>query len=319
MGGSEQVRRFARAVARRIGVLDESHLGSGRSLAKARLLFEIGPGGATMRELRARLGLDSGYLSRMLRALEAQKLATSRRDANDARVRRVALTARGKREWAALDRRSTEMAASLLELLRPSQRQRLLAAMGEVERLLRASSVTIGPADPFSEEAQGCIRAYFQELQQRFDEGFDPALSVSANPEELVPPSGWLLVARLDGAPVACGALKIGDDGCGEIKRMWVAPTVRGLGIAQRLLESLEARAAGAGVNVLRLDTHRNLAEARALYLRNGYVEIPPYNANPYAHHWFEKRVRVTDSTTPGSCRHAAARAGRSGTGAPRR
>ncbi len=285
-----QVRRFNRTVTRRIGVLGDDYLGSGRPLGEARLLFEIGQGGATARELRARLALDSGYLSRMLRRLEAQKLVLSRPDQSDARVRRVTLTAKGRREWALLDQRSKDLAASLLEPLGASQRERLLAAMAEVERLLRASAVTIAAADPFSEEARACIQAYFEELQQRFDEGFDPALTVSADPEELVPPSGWLLVARLDGAAVGCGALKVQGGGHGEIKRMWVAPSARGLGIARRLLEALESHAIAAGVDVLRLDTNRHLTEARQLYARHGYVEIAPYNGNPYAHHWFEKR-----------------------------
>src|SRR5574337_42760 len=285
-----QVRRFNRAVTHRVGVFGDDYLGSGRSLGEARLLFEIGQDGATVRDLRKRLALDSGYLSRMLRALEAQKLTTSHRDTSDARVRCVMLTAKGKREWAALDQRSKDMAASLLAPLGASQRERMLAAMAEVERFLRAAAVVIEPADPFAEEAKTCIRAYFNELQQHFDEGFDPLFTVSANPEELVPPSGLLLIARLDGVPVGCGALKIKEGGLGEIKRMWVAPSARGLGVAQRLLESIEAHALAAGVDVLQLDTHRNLTEARKLYLRNGYVEIAPYNANPYADYWFEKR-----------------------------
>jgi DNA-binding MarR family transcriptional regulator/GNAT superfamily N-acetyltransferase len=285
-----RVRRFNRMFTRRIGVLSDDYLGTGRPLGEARLLYEIGPDGATARDLRARLGLDSGYLSRMLRALEASKFIVSRPDARDARVRRVSLTAKGRREWAALDGRSKDLAASLLEPLGPAQRERLLAAMSEVERFLRASTVTIETADPHGDEARACIEAYFQELQERFDEGFDPALTVSARPEELVPPLGWFLIARLEGAPAGCGALKIQDGGVGEIKRMWVAPFARGLGVAQRLLEALEARAADAGVSVLRMDTHRSLAEARALYARNGYAEIAAYNANPYAHHWFEKR-----------------------------
>lgn len=286
-----QVRRFNRTVTQRIGVLGDNYLGSGRPLGEARLLFEVGREGATVRDLRARLGLDSGYLSRLLRRLEAQNLTTARRDAADARVRRVELTSRGKKEWDILDQRSREMAASLLTGLGASQRQRLLAAMAEAERLLRASAVTVEAVDPLSVEARACIQAYFRELQERFDAGFDPGLSVSAKPEELVPPLGWLLVARLDGESVGCGALKIKQGGYGEIKRMWVAPSARRLGIAQRLLDALEARAVAAGVDVLQLDTNRHLAEARSLYLRNGYAEIPPYNNNPYANYWFEKRL----------------------------
>lgn len=287
---AQQVRRFNRVITGRIGVLSDNYLGSGRPLGEARLLFEIGRDGATVRDLRARLSLDSGYLSRLLRSLERQGLATSQRAVDDARVRRVALTAKGRKEWSALDRRSHELAVSLLAPLAERQRERLLAAMEDVERLMRASAVSIESIDPASVDARVCIDAYFHELEERFEAGFDPALSVSADPEELVPPAGWFLLARLDGQPVGCGAVKIKGRRLGEIKRMWVAPSARGLGIAQRLLDALEQQARGAGVDVLQLDTNRTLIEARALYARNGYVEIAAYNANPYAHHWYEKR-----------------------------
>lgn len=286
-----QVRRFNRAVTLRIGALSDDYLSSGRALGQARLLFEIGPSGASVRELRTRLGLDAGYLSRMLRALEAERLTQTQRDGTDARVRRVRLTAKGHKEWLRLDQRSQELASNLLAPLAEPQRRRLLAAMAEVERLLRASALRIERADPFSEQAQACITAYFEELKERFDEGFDPRRTVSAHPEELVPPHGLLLIAYLDDVAIGCGALKFSEAGYGELKRMWVSPTGRGLGIGQRLLSALEEQAAQAGAHVLRLDTHRSLIEARALYARNGFTETAPYNDNPYAHHWFEKRL----------------------------
>lgn len=285
-----QVRCFNRVVTRRIGVLNDDYLGSGRPLSEARLLFEIGKDGATIRDLRARLALDSGYFSRLLRALEQQGLATSRRDDGDARVRRARLTPKGRREWNALDRRSQDFAAALLAPLGESQRARMVAAMAEVERLMRASAVMIAPADPAGAAARACVEAYFHELDKLFESGFDPARSVSADPQELMPPAGLFLVASLDGQPVGCGALKVKSSRRGEIKRMWVAPSARGLGIAQRLLRALEQHAADVGLDVLQLDTHRALTEARALYARNGYAEIAAYNDNPYAHHWFEKR-----------------------------
>lgn len=287
----QRVREFNRAVTQRIGALSDDYLSSGRALGQARLLFEIGPSGATVRELRARLGLDAGYLSRMLRTLEAEKLTSTRRDGADARVRRVSLTAKGRKEWLRLDQRSQALARSLLAPLEAPQRNRLLAAMAEVERLLRVSAVRIEPADPSSAQAQACIAAYFDELQERFDEGFDPTQTVSAHPEELVPPRGLMVMASLDGVAVGCGALKFSEGGYGELKRMWVSPSARGLGIGQRLLSVLEEHATRSGVHILRLDTNRSLVEARALYARNGYTEISPYNANPYAHHWFEKRL----------------------------
>jgi ribosomal protein S18 acetylase RimI-like enzyme len=100
-----------------------------------------------------------------------------------------------------------------------------------------------------------------------------------------------LLVARLDGAPVGCGVLKRLDEATGEIKRVWTASSVRGLGIASRLMDRLEALATEQGLMSVKLDTNKTLTEARQLYLKRGYGEIARYNDNPYAHYWFEKRL----------------------------
>jgi GNAT superfamily N-acetyltransferase len=107
----------------------------------------------------------------------------------------------------------------------------------------------------------------------------------------MAPPAGWLLIARLDGDPVGCGVLKRMDDVTGEIKRFWTAPSVRGLGVASRLMDRLEGLAAEQGFKTIKLDTNKALAEARQLYLKRGYCEIARYNDNPYAHHWFEKSL----------------------------
>jgi len=291
MDNTQRLRRFNRTVTRRIGVLNEDYLGHGRPLAESRLLFEVGRDGADVRDLRTRLALDSGYASRLLRALEAQGLIRVQASPVDARARRVVLTAKGRREVEALDRDSQALADALLAPLSERQRVRMLAAMDEVEALLRASAVEIRVADPAGAEAQACIGAYLDELDARFETGFDAARSVSANPHELVPPQGVFLLAWLEGAAIGCGGLKVAGDGTGEIKRMWVAPDARGLGVAQRLLDALEGHAQALALSRVRLDTNRTLVEARALYARNGYRDIPAYNDNPYADHWFEKRL----------------------------
>lgn len=287
----EQVRSFNRAVTRRIGALGDDYLGRGRPLAESRVLFEIGRAGADVRDLRARLALDSGYLSRLLRALEAQGLVQSRRAEDDGRARRVTLTRKGLREVEALDRRSGEFAASMLAPLGSVQRQRMIAAMAEVERCMRAAAVVIAAEDPAGVDARACVEAYFRELDARFEGGFDagPANALDVDPYR--PPAGMFLVARLDGDPVGCGALRTTARGVGEIKRMWVAASARGLGIAQRMIEALEREAASLGLRRLQLDTNHVLVEARALYVRNGYREIPRYNDNPYADHFFEKKL----------------------------
>jgi GNAT superfamily N-acetyltransferase len=114
-------------------------------------------------------------------------------------------------------------------------------------------------------------------------------MSVSANPDELTPPAGAFVIARLDGRPIGCGALKVKGRKIGEIKRMWVASSARGLGVGRRLLATLEQLAWEFGLSVLRLETNRTLEEAQALYRASGYREVPPFNSEPYAHHWFEK------------------------------
>jgi len=257
---------------------------------EARLLWEIGPGGAEIRELRGRLGIDSGYLSRVLRSLEKQGLAKTRADHEDRRVRRASLTKAGLNERAELDRRSDALAVRILESLSDRQRGVLTAAMGEVERLLEASMVSFAVEDPTTADARWCFDQYFAELDTRFDGGFDPALSIPADAQELTLPSGLLVIARLRGLPIGCGALKFHHGRPGELKRMWITPSARGLGAGRRLLDELERHARERGVAVLRLETNRALSEAIALYRRSGYVEVEAFNAEPYAHHWFEKR-----------------------------
>jgi DNA-binding MarR family transcriptional regulator/GNAT superfamily N-acetyltransferase len=285
----QQVRSFNRTVAERIGALDDRFLGRARPMGEARTLWEVGPGGTEVRALRARLALDSGYLSRVLRSLERQGLVTVGTSPDDRRVRRVHLTETGLAERAELDRRSDEVALGILEPLSNGQRTRLVMAMRDVERLLRATMVRFAIEEPTSTDARWCIEQYFSELNARFDAGFNPSLSISADAHELTPPAGAFLIARLGARPVGCGALKFHPGAPAELKRMWVAPEARGLGLGRRLLQAQERHAMDQGVEVLRLETNGALSEAIALYRSSGYREVPAFNDEPYAHHWFEK------------------------------
>jgi DNA-binding MarR family transcriptional regulator/GNAT superfamily N-acetyltransferase len=293
-----QVRRFNRVVTQRVGALDERFLAR-RPLGEARLLWEIGHDGRDVRWLREQLDLDSGYLSRLLRNLESAGLVTVGPGERDRRVRTARLTAAGRRERELLDRRSDELAESLLEPLGTRQRERLVEAMADVERLLTVAMVTIEPLDPEHPHARHCLREYAAELDRRFPQGFDPALSISADAAELRQPAGLLLVAWLQGEPAGCGALKFHEDGPTELKRMWVAESARGLGLGRRLLAELEAHAARGPSPVVRLETNGTLAEAIALYRSAGYTEVEPFNDEPYAHHWFEKRLPEGQGTSP--------------------
>ena len=286
-----QVRRFNRTVAQRIGALDDHFLGLDRPLSEARLLFEIGREGAEVRRLRGRLDLDSGYLSRLLRSLEGQGLVVVGPAADDGRVRHVRLTPAGQAEVAELDRRSDGVARSILAPLSRSQRDRLVAAMAEVDRLLEASCVTIEGEAPTTADARSCLDAYYRELDQRFDNGFDLTATVSPAADEMAPPTGAFLVARLHGRAIGCGGLKTTAPGVGLIKRMWVARPARGLGVGRRLLVALEHRARALGLRAVRLDTNRALDEAQALYRKHGYRQVAPFNDEPYSHLWFEKTL----------------------------
>src|ERR671919_530087 len=231
-----QVRRFNRIVTQRVGALDDHYLARDRPLGEARVLWEIGPDGCDVRSLRSRLDLDSGYLSRLLRSLEGAGLITVEPSESDKRVRTARLTSAGLAERAVLDQLSDALALSFLTPLDEGQRDRLVSAMSEVERLLTAT---------------------------------------------------------LRSEPIGCGALKFHDDKPTELKRMWVAPSARGLGIGRRILAELEAEALRNGSRVVRLETNKSLTEAITLYRSSGYVEVDAFNEEPHAHHWFEKPLDV--------------------------
>jgi DNA-binding MarR family transcriptional regulator/GNAT superfamily N-acetyltransferase len=290
-----QVRRFNRLVTQRAGALNDHFLGRDRPLGASRLLYEIGPGGADLRDLRRRLGLDSGYVTRLVKSLEKSGLIRLRQGTEDQRIRKARLTAAGQREVREMNERSDEAAAALLDSLTPAQRARLVDAMAEVHRLLQLAGLQVERVDPASPAARWCVGQYFDELDRRFDSGFDPAASLSAEDRDLIPPRGAFLVAFVDGEPVACGGVRSLSPALGSLKRMWVADTVRGLGIGRRMLEALEAQARELGLTTLRLETNRTLEEAIRLYRSAGFREVAPFNSDPYAHHWFEKSLVVLE------------------------
>ena len=304
------VRRFNRSYTQRIGVLEDSFLGMGMPLGPARLLFEIGTAPATSQApltmqapltsqaplttqaLRERLGLDSGYLSRLLRRLAEDGLIQVAPDPEDRRRRQVMLTEAGRERWRELERRSDDQARLIVDPLTQRQRERLTRALREADLLVRAATVTFEPIDTASPVARDVIDRYFAEIGRRF--GFDPSGETAKDAMLLVPPTGLFVVAVSDGEPVACGGLHtIGPllDGqrAGELKRMWVHDDWRGAGLGSRLLRYLEDQARERGHRIVRLDTNAALTEAIGMYQRAGYRAIGRYNDNPWATHFFEK------------------------------
>jgi DNA-binding MarR family transcriptional regulator/GNAT superfamily N-acetyltransferase len=291
MGDVDTLRAFNRRYTQRIGVLAESYLDTGRPLGPSRLLFEIGSGGARVGDLRRRLGLDSGYLSRLLRQLEADDLLTVSVDPANGRQRLVELTAAGRREWRRLDGRADRLARQLIDPLPSRRRAELASALATADRLLRAATVTLDVVDPRSVAARAALGRYFAELDARFRAGFDPDDGGTADAGAMRPPDGAFVLLRSDETVVGCGGVQAIDDTTAEVKRMWIDPDWRGCGLGPRLLAHLEAITRDSGRARIVLDTNETLLEAIAMYERAGYHAIERYSDNPYAHHWFAKQL----------------------------
>jgi DNA-binding MarR family transcriptional regulator/GNAT superfamily N-acetyltransferase len=288
------LRRFNRSFTARIGVLEDRFMGLDRPLGHARVLFEIGrahEGAVAVKDLRSDLELDSGYVSRILRALESDGLIEVVADPADARQRVARLTVEGADEWQRLDDRSDQLAAAVVDGLAPRHRDRLAAALDDARRLLAAAQATFVVTDPRDADARRAMTAYFDELDRRFPNGFDPGDALDADAAALAVPAGRFVLVRVDGDLAGCGGVQVIGDGIAEIKRMWIADGMRGLGLGARLLRTLEHHATAVGCAVVRLDTNSVLTDAVAMYERAGYVGIPRYNTNPYPDLFFEKAL----------------------------
>jgi len=285
-------RREARLLA--AAAKDQRHngdhfLGRDRSLAVSRLLWEIGTKGSEVVALRSRLGVDSGQLSRMLRSLQAEGLVGVTPSDSDGRARVARLTEQGVAERALLDERGDELAAAILGPLDAAQRAELVSAMRVIERLIAIALIELRQVDPERPDAQRCLRGYVAELNRRAPErGFDPK-GATAEPHEVRPPRGAFVLAYLRDEAIGCGAVKHHAGNVSDIKRMWIAESARGLGLGRRLLEHLEGIARERGSTEARLETGDVLGEAIALYRSAGYVEVEPFNDEPFADRWFKK------------------------------
>jgi ribosomal protein S18 acetylase RimI-like enzyme len=156
---------------------------------------------------------------------------------------------------------------------------------------VRPAGVEVTAVSACGAAARECLERYFDELAARFPEGYDRQADGAAQLEEFSPPAGVFLIAQIAEKPVGCGALRTFAPGIGEIKRMWVSPEFRRQGVGRKLLESLQRAACERGFRAVRLDTHSSLTPALELYRTCGYREIPRFNDNPYARHWFEKAL----------------------------
>ncbi len=284
-----RIRRFNRAVTSEVGALDSSFLGRGRPLGAARVLNAIGHGMGDIQAIRTYLDLDSGLTSRLLRGLEAEGLIETVPHPGDARRRIARLTEKGETEFSAYEDMSDARAQDLLN--RHPNPDALLAAMDLVASALGRDRIEISEDDPRSDDALYCLNAYYSELGRRLDQGFDVKLSADPDATDMIRPRGAFLIARSDGLPIGCVGLKGRGAADAEVKRLWVSPAARRLGLAGRLMAATEDAARSLRISVLRLDTNSALPEAENLYRSSGWTEIPRFNDDPYPDLFFEKRL----------------------------
>jgi DNA-binding MarR family transcriptional regulator/GNAT superfamily N-acetyltransferase len=284
-----RVRRFNRAVTKEAGALDHSFLGRGRPLGAARVLNAIGQGRTDVADIRSYLDLDSGLMSRLLRVLEDEGLVATVPHQDDARRRIAKLTSTGRREFNAYEAISNSRAELLLG--RHGNSQALLAAMDLIASAFGRGNISIDEANPAGKEAQYCLGEYYGELSRRFEGGFEVSLSRDPDAADMILPRGTFLVAISDGLPIGCVGLKGSGGELAEVKRLWVAPSARGLGLGRRLMDCVESAARDISVKVLRLDTNSALPEALKLYRSTGWTEIDRFNDDPYPDAFFEKRL----------------------------
>ena len=154
--------------------------------------------------------------------------------------------------------------------------------------------VSVSLASPHDDGAHGVLRSYFDDIVSRYygrraTEAEIDRTMMEEPSDDLTPPGGLFWVATVDRVAVGCVGLRLIPGGVGEVTRMFVVADVRRSGVGSRLLTELEHAAQARGLSRLRLDTRQDLVEARRLYDRHGYREVPAFNASPYAAHWLAK------------------------------
>jgi len=281
-----RVRRFNRFYTRRLGLLDEGHLHSPFTLPEVRVLYEVAHRERpTAAAIAGALGVDAGYLSRLLRGLRHRGLVAARVVPHDRRQRVLALTARGRRTFAGLDARATSEVAALLQDLSPAERERLLVSLEEVETLLergdrpRADAAGPAPAVALRAPAPGDLGWVVQRHGELYaeeygwNEGFERLVARIVGEFAAAEPGprqrGW--IATVDGRRAGCVFLMPGGEGIARLRLLLVEPWARGHGLGGRLVDTCIQAARRAGCHTLTLWTNDVLDAARRLYERAGF------------------------------------------------
>jgi DNA-binding MarR family transcriptional regulator/GNAT superfamily N-acetyltransferase len=275
--------------------LEESLLASPLTLAQARVLFELGTCQcATAVELGSRLGLDPGYLSRILQGFVKTRLLVREHSSEDARRLTLSLTARGRSAFAALDGKSRETIAMLISSLSTLQRERLIGAMRTVERMLsardeaRAARVTIRPYRigdvGWAIEKHG--RLYAQEFgwNHEFEALVASLFARFVTSRQVKSEQFW--VAEVDGERVGCVFVVRNEEDpkAAQLRCLLIDPSARGLGLGHRLVEECIRFAKSAGYERMLLWTNDVLTAARRVYEKAGFTLAKEYPHHSFGH-----------------------------------
>lgn len=288
----EAIRRFNRFYTRQIELLREGLLDSPFSLAEARIIYEIASRErSTAVELAASLGLDQGYLSRMLRGFEQRGLIRRQVSESDARQAILALTDAGREAFALLNSRSRQQVSAMLGKLTASQRDRLIAAMAEIENLLGAQPENRVPylIRPHQIGDLGWIvhrHAVLYAQEFGWNEEFEAlAAEVAASfIRNFKPKRDCCWIAERDGRIVGSAAVVDHGEGVAKLRLVYVEPTARGLGIGERLVAECMRFARQAGYRRMTLWTHNVLLAARRIYEKAGFTIVANEPHHSFGH-----------------------------------
>jgi DNA-binding MarR family transcriptional regulator/GNAT superfamily N-acetyltransferase len=286
------VRRFNRFYTRRIGVLHRGLAGSAFPLTEARVLYELAHRDApTATELRSDLGLDAGYLSRILERFERRGLVARTRSAEDARRSHLALTTRGRKAFAPLDARSQHDAGAMLDGLPASDQMRIVEAMGTIETLLGGARASRAPYLLRHHQAGDMghvVRLHGEIYAKEF--GWDQTF------EALVARIAAQFIERFDARRERCWIAEVGGDvvgsvflvkrsaPVGQLRLMIVDPKARGLGIGERLVSECLRFARQAGYRKVTLWTNSVLVAARRIYAKAGFRLVEKERHRSFGH-----------------------------------
>ncbi|MBN9658081.1 MAG: bifunctional helix-turn-helix transcriptional regulator/GNAT family N-acetyltransferase [Acidobacteria bacterium] len=288
------VRDFNRFYTARLGLLRRRHLDGEFSLTEARILYEIGTRPKTTAStLSSTLGLDAGYLSRLLAQLTKRKLIRQTASRQDGRERLLTLAPAGETAVARLNEQYSLQIRDLLSRLGSDERELLVQSLSKVRSILspaRGGEVKVVRISAASDEALNLLHEYYEAVsvvQRDTPQAIEAMISGAAS---------GLWLAYLDGEPVGCVALKPlpSFPQAAECKRLYVRPSARGNRIADKLLDAMEQFARDHGLRWIYLDSYDGLKAAIALYRKRGYVDCERYNDNPQATVFLRKELGAT-------------------------